>query len=234
MRARYYNAENSGRFINRDPIWQNDQVNLYTYVANSPLKYTDRDGRKSKTLIIIGIDEDWQEPEFDKNGFMIVKLSTDPKNKKQWYIALQYNRLKRMNPKFEYRVVRNYQAFDDAVNEKQRDKIMLIAHGFRSKIALNGSLINKDKSTELSYRNMNSDTQTEEQKNRLSKTELELYSCDTGKYKFGSFSDSIAQNIQDHYQFKNTRAPTTTIRSDWSMLDEGRFWDTEGEWKDFN
>ena len=58
MRARYYNAENSGRFINRDPIGQNDQVNLYTYVANSPLKYTDRMGRDK--VLIIGFT--WRDP----------------------------------------------------------------------------------------------------------------------------------------------------------------------------
>jgi RHS repeat-associated protein len=50
-RARYYNAENFGRFLSRDPIGQNDQVNLYAYVANSPLKYVDRMGRG--ILIII-------------------------------------------------------------------------------------------------------------------------------------------------------------------------------------
>ena len=30
MRARYYNSD-TGKFISRDPIGQNDQVNLYTY-----------------------------------------------------------------------------------------------------------------------------------------------------------------------------------------------------------
>ena len=50
LRARYYSPD-TGRFISRDPIGQNDQVNLYTYVANSPLKYVDRMGRE-KVLII--------------------------------------------------------------------------------------------------------------------------------------------------------------------------------------
>ena len=45
-RARYYNSD-TGRFMSRDPIWQNDQVNLYTYVRNSPLMYTDRDGKRA-------------------------------------------------------------------------------------------------------------------------------------------------------------------------------------------
>ncbi len=50
-RARYYNPE-TGRFISRDPIGQRDQINLYTYVKNSPLVYTDRMGLSSKPFII--------------------------------------------------------------------------------------------------------------------------------------------------------------------------------------
>lgn len=50
LRARYYNA-NTGKFISRDPVGQNDQINLYTYVKNNPLGYTDRDGRKASAAI---------------------------------------------------------------------------------------------------------------------------------------------------------------------------------------
>ena len=39
-RARYYNPE-LGRFISRDPIDISDDVNLYSYVGNSPVSYTD-------------------------------------------------------------------------------------------------------------------------------------------------------------------------------------------------
>ena len=53
LRARYYSPD-TGRFINRDLIWQNDQVNLYTYVANSPLKYTDRNGKVKQILTETG------------------------------------------------------------------------------------------------------------------------------------------------------------------------------------
>ena len=49
-RARYYDPK-IGRFMSRDPIGQNDQVNLYTYVRNSPLMYTDRDGKKASRLL---------------------------------------------------------------------------------------------------------------------------------------------------------------------------------------
>lgn len=50
LRARYYDA-NLGRFISRDPIGMQDNVNLYTYVANSPVGYVDRFG-KEKALFI--------------------------------------------------------------------------------------------------------------------------------------------------------------------------------------
>lgn len=39
-RARYYKPE-LWRFISRDPIWQYDDVNLYTYVWNNPVNYMD-------------------------------------------------------------------------------------------------------------------------------------------------------------------------------------------------
>ncbi len=51
-RARYYDSD-TGRFLSRDPIGQNDQVNLYTYVRNNPLMYTDRDGKTSKPLAVV-------------------------------------------------------------------------------------------------------------------------------------------------------------------------------------
>ena len=52
LRARYYNTE-TGKFISRDPVRQSDQVNLYTYVANSPVIYTDLFGKEKKILSAI-------------------------------------------------------------------------------------------------------------------------------------------------------------------------------------
>ncbi len=49
LRARYYDA-NLGRFISRDPIGMKDNVNLYGYVGNSSLNYTDRMGREKKFI----------------------------------------------------------------------------------------------------------------------------------------------------------------------------------------
>ncbi|MDR3150505.1 MAG: RHS repeat-associated core domain-containing protein, partial [Candidatus Peribacteria bacterium] len=48
--ARYYSPE-LGRFISRDPIGIIDDVNLYVYVGNNPLKWVDQSGM-AKDLII--------------------------------------------------------------------------------------------------------------------------------------------------------------------------------------
>ncbi|EKD44333.1 MAG: Wall associated protein [uncultured bacterium (gcode 4)] len=53
-RARYYSAD-LGRFISRDPIGTADNVNLYSYVGNSPVMYVDGMGLE-KTLIFWGED----------------------------------------------------------------------------------------------------------------------------------------------------------------------------------
>ena len=54
--------------MSRDPIGQNDQVNLYTYVANSPLKYTDRNGKAKKFVslhdVTLLIQEDMTSGQF--------------------------------------------------------------------------------------------------------------------------------------------------------------------------
>ncbi len=57
LRARYYDA-NMGRFISRDPIWTKDNVNLYTYVANSPINYVDRMGTEKVLIIWFA----WRDP----------------------------------------------------------------------------------------------------------------------------------------------------------------------------
>jgi RHS repeat-associated protein len=48
-RARYYDPS-LGRFISRDPIGTRDNINLYSYVANSPVGYVDRMGREKQLL----------------------------------------------------------------------------------------------------------------------------------------------------------------------------------------
>ena len=53
LRARYYDAS-TGRFISRDPIGQRDQINLYTYVGNSPLNYIDPTGEFLETVWDVG------------------------------------------------------------------------------------------------------------------------------------------------------------------------------------
>jgi len=49
-RARYYSAE-LWRFISRDPIGQNDDVNLYAYVGNNSVMFVDLMGREKKSFI---------------------------------------------------------------------------------------------------------------------------------------------------------------------------------------
>ncbi len=48
---RYYNPQ-TGRWLNRDPIWEWGGLNLYTYVWNSPLNFVDPYGLA--TAVIIG------------------------------------------------------------------------------------------------------------------------------------------------------------------------------------
>ena len=50
FRARYYSA-NLGRFIQRDPIGMEDQINLYTYVGNNPVRFSDPSGEVAKQMI---------------------------------------------------------------------------------------------------------------------------------------------------------------------------------------
>jgi uncharacterized protein RhaS with RHS repeats len=41
-----------GRFMQADPIGYTDDINLYTYVANSPLSSTDPDGKTEVTITV--------------------------------------------------------------------------------------------------------------------------------------------------------------------------------------
>jgi RHS repeat-associated protein len=75
LRARYYDA-NLGRFISRDPIGMQDNVNLYTYVGNNSINYTDRIGLNSKPLINYGIGFP------DKETIQIIK------NRAKWVVIL--------------------------------------------------------------------------------------------------------------------------------------------------
>ena len=53
-RAREYSPE-LGRFLQRDPIGQMDQVNLYTYVGNSPMVGVDPSGEVWEIPAIIAV-----------------------------------------------------------------------------------------------------------------------------------------------------------------------------------
>ncbi|MDR2640647.1 MAG: RHS repeat-associated core domain-containing protein [Candidatus Peribacteria bacterium] len=47
--ARYYSPE-LGRFVSRDPIGIVDDINLYVYVGNNPLKFVDWSGLTKQLL----------------------------------------------------------------------------------------------------------------------------------------------------------------------------------------
>ncbi len=54
LRARYYDAQNH-RFLQRDPLGNIDSLNLYLYVKNNPLKWTDRGGKEAKAMLAVPI-----------------------------------------------------------------------------------------------------------------------------------------------------------------------------------
>lgn len=62
-RARYYDAK-MWRFMSRDPIDINDQINLYSYVNNNPVNFTDPMGREKKILFINMRYDDWRPDYF--------------------------------------------------------------------------------------------------------------------------------------------------------------------------
>ncbi len=65
-RARYYSAE-LWRFIGRDPIWMRDDINLYSYVGNNPVRYVDPIGRE-KALFIK--NNEWNAWYFDESNLL--------------------------------------------------------------------------------------------------------------------------------------------------------------------
>ncbi|NRH20416.1 RHS repeat-associated core domain-containing protein [Candidatus Gracilibacteria bacterium] len=216
LRARTYSPD-LGRFISRDPIGQNDQVNLYTYVANSPLKYVDRMGRE-KILILLGVDYDGEEPIFDSKGYITNVSDLSPT--RQLFNTIK-KQLDSENRKFDYKFIKNFDDFDKNINEKERETIVAIFHGNPNSIAINGEISLDAMSNPNSFitdKNLDADTQTK----RLKNTYLSLYSCNTGN--MDSTENPIGKKIQDHYGFKTTYAPTKFL------YENGDIYDTVNSW----
>lgn len=75
-RARYYNSE-LGRFISRDPIDISDDVNLYSYVGNSPVSFVD----------LMGTEKKWIR-ENEGNAWYI--STSEPIKGNSWHAMLYY------------------------------------------------------------------------------------------------------------------------------------------------
>ena len=190
LRARYYDP-NLARFTSRDPIGMKDNVNLYTYVANSPMMYTDRMGLEK--LIILTMDTDGIIPIFDENGNIV--------NPDKSYVRNIYNNIDN-HQKYERRIINDFQWLDDAINEKNWSEIILIWHGSQTRVSLSHENF-------FNINDLNSDKQTESQTNILKSTAFIIFGCNT--WNDPLFWDSIAQNIQNHYWFKETSAPDNFI-----------------------
>ncbi len=145
MRARYYSPD-TGRFISRDPIWQNDQVNLYTYVANSPLKYVDRMGR-DKVLIIGFLWRSFDNGEVSKDQYSISWI---------WTII---NGLSNSNDTSKLYYTDNFSPSDwrkEALkyikeNRHNYDKVVLLGHsmGADASVELSQQLYDEDVNVDL-------------------------------------------------------------------------------------
>jgi hypothetical protein len=168
-----------------------------------------------KILIILGVDKDGMIPKVDEYWNIVWPSDT--------YIELQYETARKfLKQKWEnsiaIRIVTNFQEFDNAINEKSRKTTYFIWHGSENSITINSSPV-KPNNSQINSSTLNSDTQTIEQKKKLSETELYILSCNTGNTWFLGLFDPIAQDIQDHYWFKSTNAPNNYIWSDGKITD---------------
>ncbi|NRH20417.1 RHS repeat-associated core domain-containing protein [Candidatus Gracilibacteria bacterium] len=175
MRARYQSSD-LGRFISRDPIGQNDQVNLYTYVKNSPLNYTDRNGKTGKPVLIIkGVETNNKNYGFVRDATKITRQRLESNGVSQDNIqeidAGDFDHFKSI--------------FDDInIGKMSYSQIIIIAHGTPGTMLLsngdNGHLNEKN----VSQISMNSEFSTP----------INLESCETG-YGDNSIAELLAKQL---------------------------------------
>jgi uncharacterized protein RhaS with RHS repeats len=119
LRARYYDA-GLGRFISRDPIGMQDDINLYKYTRNSPVLYTDRDGKASKSVLIIrGVETNNKNFGFIRDATKITKQRLNSN-------GVSDNMIQEINAgDFD-----NFKSIFDEINRRKIDysQIVIIAH----------------------------------------------------------------------------------------------------------
>ncbi|NRH20418.1 RHS repeat-associated core domain-containing protein [Candidatus Gracilibacteria bacterium] len=168
LRARTYSPD-LGRFLSRDPIGQNDQVNLYTYVANSPLKYTDRFGRE-KALILIGKES---------RRFGIFDSTVLEKAKIHEIARLKGLGIKEKN--IDYIYMEDIDDFKEGIQSTKYRHVTYILHGSESAMK-----IDKNKNIRVDSTNIGEITPLPASINR----EIGIISCNVG-----NGDNSIAQQL---------------------------------------
>ena len=89
-RARYYSPTH-GRFISRDPIDIADDVNLYAYVANNPVMYTDRMGLEKYNVIIPNKPPSTAEEHYARNQYNVgLPRTINDIDPKEWILLSEF------------------------------------------------------------------------------------------------------------------------------------------------
>ena len=162
------------------------------------MNYVDRMGRE-KSLIIMAIDRDGEIPIFDANGNIT--------NIEDSYVRSIYNNIKD-HQKYELRIVTNFDEFDNAVNDRNRrwKDVILIGHGTERSVELHSK-----NGIKLTQADLINDKQSPEEYEQLKDTTFTILGCNTGVSPLLGLKNSIAQDLQNHYRFKETQAPDNFI-----------------------
>ena len=207
-----------------------DNVNLYTYVANSPVMYRDPMGLE-KILIILWIDKDGIVPKIASD--LVPDCNRDTSFVCQRYDVL-IQELKGQwfkDTDIQVQVASTFTDVDHYINNpnKVRERIYLIAHWERTAINISKGTLDAENGiwvTEayITNEDLQNDLQTQEQAQKLAETEFYILACNTGK--ISDWITTIAQLFQDHYDFQMTQAPNDFMWGNWEIWSYiSGFWD---------